>query len=415
MKFLKLDLTSPQKLKLRKGMKIRINKKMMNGEGIGLIVEPLKYDAILKSFDSDRGMMFQLTPDEIEVNEEPEMIEDEEVKEEIEGNGLFKKAKKQARRFGRSKAGKQASRIIKRKGIEALEGMGAHMEGEGLHKKIKKIGRSKVAKQASRIIKRKAVEKLEGMGYHGEGAHMDGEGAHMDGEGIKKAFKKVKKGAKKAGKKISKASKQVGRQIRAIDKKDIENAIKKAGKFYKENIKDTEAGEQLRNAVREGSKAGIMAGISAISAYPPTASLGPPLMMVFEQYGDEGIDYAIEKIGLGLRAGAGLRASGDGLRAGAGLRASGDGLRAGAGLRASGDGLRAGAGVELQDRATIPNFLLKKQKSINIQPSKISKEKEGSGVHVMGAGQIFGNQQPPSARLPKPRKIIKTTNLNKSV
>jgi hypothetical protein len=145
-------------------------------------------------------------------------------------------------------------------------------------------------------------------------------------------------------------------------------------------------------------------------------------MFAFEQYGDEGIDYAIEKIGLGLRAGAGLRASGDGLRAGAGLRASGDGLRAGAGLRASGDGLRAGAGlrasgkgVELQDRATIPNFLLKKQKSINIQPSKISKEKEGSGVHVMGAGQIFGNQQPPSARLPKPRKIIKTTNLNKSV
>ena len=392
---------------------------MMNGEGIGLIVEPLKYDAILKSFDSDRGMMFQLTPDEIQVNEEPEMIEDEEVKEEIEGNGLFKKAKKQAKRFARSKAGKQLSRTLKKKAIEKLDGLGMHedMEGEGLKKSIRKIGRSKVAKQASRIIKKKAIEKLEGMGAH-EDEEMEGEGYH--GEGIKKAFKKVKKGVKKGVKQVSKASKQVGRQIRAIDKKDIENALKKAGKFYKENIKDTEAGEQLRTAVKEGSKAGIMAGISAISAYPPTASLGPPLMFAFEQYGDEGIDYAIEKIGLGLRAGAsgnGLRASGNGLRAsGKGLRASGNGLRAsGNGLRASGNGLRAGSGVELQDRATIPNFILKKQKSIDIQPSKISKEKEGSGVHVMGAGQIFGNIAPPSARLPKPRKIVRATNLNKSV
>ena len=52
---------------------------------------------------------------------------------------------------------------------------------------------------------------------------------------------------------------------------------------------------------------------------------------------------------------------------------------------------------------------------MDIQPSKISKEKENSGMHVMGAGQIFGNIAPPSARLPKPRTIVRATNLNKSV
>ena len=404
MKFLKLDLTSPQKLKLRKGLKIRINKKNMSGKGIGLLVEPDKFDTILKTFDSDRGMMFELSPDEIDVNENPEMIEDEEVSDEIMGNGLFKKAKK----FGRSKVGKQASRIIKKKAIDALEGMGAHMEGEGIKKTLKKFGRSKAGKQASRVIKKKAIDALEGMGAHKD-EEIEGEGYHGEGN----IFKKIKKGAKKVGKKtgrtISKASKQVGRKIRGIDKKDIENALKKAGKFYGENIKDTQLGEDLREAVKVGATTAILAGITAISANPTTAPLGPPLLFVFENYGDEGLDYAIKKVGLGLRAGGdGLRAGGDGLRAGSGLRAGG-------GLRARGDGLRAGAGVELQDRATIPNFLLKKQKGLNIPISKISKETEGSGVHIMGNGQIFGNIAPPSARLPKPRKTVRVSNLNKSV
>tara|TARA_E500000318_G_scaffold106454_1_gene114481 strand:- start:11354 stop:12574 length:1221 start_codon:yes stop_codon:yes gene_type:complete len=406
MKFLKLDLTSPQKLKLRKGLKIRINKKNMSGKGIGLLVEPDKFDTILKTFDSDRGMMFKLSPDEIDVNENPEMIEDEEVSDEIMGNGLFKKAKK----FGRSKVGKQASRIIKKKAIDTLEGMGAHMEGEGIKKTLKKFGRSKAGKQASRVIKKKAIDALEGMGAHKD-EDIEGEGYHGEGN----IFKKIKKGAKKAGKQtgrtiskaskqtgrtISKASKQVGRKIRGIDKKDIENALKKAGKFYGENIKDTQLGEDLREAVKVGATTAILAGITAISANPTTAPLGPPLLFVFENYGDEGLDYAIKKVGLGLR--------GDGLRAGSGLRAGG-------GLRARGDGLRAGAGVELQDRSTIPNFLLKKQKGLNIPISKISKETEGSGVHIMGNGQIFGNIAPPSARLPKPRKTVRVSNLNKSV
>jgi hypothetical protein len=214
MRVIRLELSPAQKAKLRKGVAVRLAKKnrAMEGKGIVMLVHPWKYNALTKAFDTGRGKQFKLDEEEIEVNKNPEMVDDDEVKTEMSGSGLFDD---------------------------------------------------------------------------------------------------VKKGFKKAGK-----------------------AIKKAPKFYKDNIKDTKAGEMIRQGVKTGSKMGIQAGITALAG-TPAGPLIPALTAVNAKYGDKGIDMAIKAIGLGLMAGASV---GEAMNAlddvekmlkGSGLRAGGDGLRAG--------------------------------------------------------------------------------------
>ncbi len=213
MRVIRLQLSPAQKAKLRKGVAIRLAKKnrSMEGKGIVLLVHPHKYNVITKAFDSGRGKQFELDEEEMQVNKNPDMVDDDEVKAEMSGSGLF---------------------------------------GD------------------------------------------------------------IKKGFKKAGK-----------------------AIKKAPKFYKENIKDTKAGEMIRKGVKTGSKMGIQAGITALAG-TPAAPLIPALTAVNAKYGDKGINMAVKAIGLGLMAGGSIGEAMDALddveeMLGSGLRAGGDGLRAG--------------------------------------------------------------------------------------
>ncbi len=213
MRVIRLQLSPAQKAKLRKGVAIRLAKKnrAMEGKGIVLLVHPHKYNVITKAFDSGRGKQFELDEEEMQVNKNPDMVDDDEVKAEMSGSGLF---------------------------------------GD------------------------------------------------------------IKKGFKKAGK-----------------------AIKKAPKFYKENIKDTKAGEMIRKGVKTGSKMGIQAGITALAG-TPAAPLIPALTAVNAKYGDKGINMAVKAIGLGLMAGGSIGEAMDALddveeMLGSGLRAGGDGLRAG--------------------------------------------------------------------------------------
>ena len=81
-----------------------------------------------------------------------------------------------------------------------------------------------------------------------------------------------------------------------------------------------------------GTDIAVQSAISAMYSNPYTAPLGPLVQIAWETSGETGTRMAIEKIGLGLKlSGEGL---GLGLKAGSGLRASGKGVRAGAGLMA---------------------------------------------------------------------------------
>ena len=293
MRVIRLQLSPAQKAKLRKGVAIRLAKKnrAMEGKGIVLLVHPQKYNVITKAFDTGRGKQFKLDDEEMEVNKNPDMIDDDEVKAEMQGSGLFDK---------------------------------------------------------------------------------------------------IKKGFKKAGK-----------------------AIKKAPKFYKDNVKDTKAGAMIRSAVKKGSKAGIQAGILALSG-TPAAPLVPALTAVNEKFGDAGIDMAVKAIGLGLMAGGSL---GDAMNA----LDEVEKMIKGSGLRAGGDGLRAGGQVECREeiREKIKEKIGDFKPPMRTLPvirgpvrGKI-KGRVGRGLSLGGANEIIGLDAPPATSyLPPPHTLKKVSMLS---
>ena len=102
MKVIKIVLSPAQKTKLRKGLKIRINKKnkpVIEGAGIYMLVKPENYNVLTKTFEGTRGREFKLDEEELDINQNPEGIQDEEVKEVIEGSGLFSRIKRGFRKL----------------------------------------------------------------------------------------------------------------------------------------------------------------------------------------------------------------------------------------------------------------------------------------------------------------------------
>ncbi len=262
----------------------------MEGKGTVMLVHPDKYNALTKAFDSGRGKQFKLDEEEIQVNENPDMVDDDEVKKEMSGSGLF---------------------------------------GD------------------------------------------------------------IKKGFKKAGK-----------------------AIKKAPKFYKDNIKDTKAGEMIRKGVKTGSKMGIQAGITALAG-TPASPLVPALTAVNAKYGDKGIDMAVKAIGLGLMAGGSIGEAMDAL----------DDVEEmlGQGLRAGGDGLRAGGRIGIKDQ--IREDIREKAKDLRkeFRPpmttlpirGPVMKGRIGRGLSLGGGQERLGLDAPPATHyLPPAHRLKKVSMLS---
>ncbi len=292
MRVIRLQLSPAQKAKLRKGVSVRLAKKnrAMEGKGTVMLVHPDKYNALTKAFDSGRGKQFKLDEEEIQVNENPDMVDDDEVKKEMSGSGLF---------------------------------------GD------------------------------------------------------------IKKGFKKAGK-----------------------AIKKAPKFYKDNIKDTKAGEMIRKGVKTGSKMGIQAGITALAG-TPASPLVPALTAVNAKYGDKGIDMAVKAIGLGLMAGGSIGEAMDAL----------DDVEEmlGQGLRAGGDGLRAGGRIGIKDQ--IREDIREKAKDLRkeFRPpmttlpirGPVMKGRIGRGLSLGGGQERLGLDAPPASHyLPPAHRLKKVSMLS---
>lgn len=293
MRVIRLQLSPAQKAKLRKGVAVRLASKnrAMEGKGTVMLVHPDKYNALTKAFDSGRGKQFKLDEEEIEVNKSPEMVDDNEVKAEMKGSGLFDD---------------------------------------------------------------------------------------------------IKKGFNKAGK-----------------------AIKKAPAYYKKNIKDTAAGEMIRQGVKTGSKMGITAGIAALAG-TPAAPLVPALTAVNAKYGSKGIDMAVKAIGLGLMAGGSL---------GEAMEALDDveEMIKGSGLRASGDGLRAGGRIGIKDQ--IREDIKEKVKDLRKEfrppmrtlPYKgpVMKGRVGRGLSLGGGQERLGLDAPPATHyLPPAHRLKKVSMLS---
>ena len=104
MRVIRLQLSPAQKSKLRRGLAVRLTGKnrAMEGKGLVLLVHPHKYNVLTKAFDTGRGKQFKLDEEELKVNKEPEMVEDEEVKNEMEGSGLFDDVKKGLKKAGKA-------------------------------------------------------------------------------------------------------------------------------------------------------------------------------------------------------------------------------------------------------------------------------------------------------------------------
>ena len=313
MKVIKVVLSPAQKTKLRKGLKIRINKKnkpVIEGAGIYLLVKPENYNVMTKTFEGSRGREFKLDEEELNINQNPENIQDEEVKEVIEGSGLFSR--------------------------------------------------------------------------------------------IKRGFKKLKK-------------------------------------FYREKVRNTKAGQAIRNAVKVGSKVAIKSAINSLAG-TPLAPLMPALKLANMKYGEKGIDMAIKKIGLGMHT-----MVGNGLRLGSGMHQSdeeaqahqevedllkqapdmeggkmhyGMGMHEGSGLtvKRGAPKIKKGGKIELRDDKKFTNFILDKQNMLPVKGNGLRLRGDGlhagKGLRLGGGNEIIGLDEPPATHaIPKARKLVKTSLL----
>jgi hypothetical protein len=310
MKLVNLNLSAEQIRKVRKSLPIKINPKhkAMSGEGISMLVDESNYNNLTKKFDTNKGMLFKLSASEVSANKDIDMVADDDVKEVMTGSGLFKHKK-------------QAKKTIK-KIVESLEG---NMEGKGLFKKAKKAvskGTKSVVKSTKNVVKDVA-----------------GESKEFAEEELKKTISKIKNQAKKTippemVETVDLVKKSV-KGLKTFDIKKIDQIIKDIPAAYKKEIRDTYIGAALREALVIGSDIAMDAAISAMYTNPYLAPIAPMVQIAWETEQASGQPMTrgvIERIGLGLKlSGKGLRLSGKGsdsklgwtIRAGAGYSKQG--------------------------------------------------------------------------------------------
>ena len=285
-----LKLSPAQRKKLCKGEKIRLNpqKQKMEGKGLYVLVEPEKYNAMTKAFDTNRGLMFQLSGKEIEVNSNPEMIEDQEVKEVLmNGEGFFQDLERKAKKTVK-KVGKTVKKV-----------------GKTVKKTVKKVGKD-LKKVSKKVLGKKATRALLDIGYEikdlakdvGEDLieKIEEQGDEVFGDFIRD-FNKMSKEARETLKKVGKAAKIVGNNI-SPDKWG--KLVKKLPRFYRAELRNTPFGAMMREALRQGSKKLIETAIKAMYSNPYTAPLAPAAEVAYQSIGKKAIEELVDVSGLGL-------------------------------------------------------------------------------------------------------------------
>jgi hypothetical protein len=270
---------SPRQLsKLRNGHKVRVKK----GTGCSLVVNPMMYDRISRSFGKSKAIDVQLTPEEIDANEMFEENREELSKSMNEkglplsmaGSGIFGKVKR-----GFKKAGKTLGRVGKKVIVPGLK------TAYKFSKPALKIAATEALKEGTKM--------LPGL---------------MAGAVTALGAPELAPAAGILGKQLGSYANQEGqKQIKGMGRKPVPKVLSDAGiGYYEANAKRS---DYERQSVRGRKEADAL-----------------------RDYYDE--PYAPISRGVGLYAGAG-HYTGRGLYAGSGLYA-GRGLYAGSGLFAGG-------------------------------------------------------------------------------
>lgn len=127
MRVIELDISPKQKLRLRKGVKVRV-KPSMEGMGCNVLMNPETYDIVTRSFSRGKAKEITLSLDEIEANRSAR------VEGMIEGQGLFDTIKK-----GVSQGVSKVKSVAKR-GVKEAEKFAKSKEGKALIAKGKRLG-----------------------------------------------------------------------------------------------------------------------------------------------------------------------------------------------------------------------------------------------------------------------------------
>jgi hypothetical protein len=192
MRVLEIDISPKQKMRLRRGEKVRV-KPAMEGEGCNVLMNPETYDIVTRSFSRGKAKEIMLSLDEIEANREAV---------DMEGSGLFdsikrgvskgvksvskgaKSVKKSAVKFSKSKTGKQLGKVGKKIGSEILD-KGVEYAGEagaslGTATAIAlgqpelvpafALGGKELGERLAPVA-RKAIKNKTGMGIYGRGGN----------------------------------------------------------------------------------------------------------------------------------------------------------------------------------------------------------------------------------------------------
>jgi hypothetical protein len=110
-----VKISEKQKSRLRNGHRVRVKKAEMQGEGVFVIVNPMNYDLVTRSFKKSRGAEISLSPEEIQVNkslspeQQQEIIKDSEISADMVGQGIFGK---KFDRFTRKVLGKKGNKLL---------------------------------------------------------------------------------------------------------------------------------------------------------------------------------------------------------------------------------------------------------------------------------------------------------------
>ena len=141
MKGLELDLSPAQKLKLKKGLKVRV-KPAMEGCGVTVMMNPTNYDIATRSFSRGKAKEMMLSLDEIEANRS-QRLEDI-----VSGQGLFSSIKK-----GISKGAKSISKEVSKDAKKVAKG-------------AKKVAKSKEMKAVGKVAKKAGSATLDELAKH---------------------------------------------------------------------------------------------------------------------------------------------------------------------------------------------------------------------------------------------------------
>lgn len=340
MKYVKFALTKPQIKKLQNGEHIQVGPKHLaksSGSGVPLLVDPDKYNAIKKAFDSNKGIRFKLNQSEMEANANPDSIDDDQARELIAGSGVFAGAGKRAKkgyapRTEEEKRARNKRKKKKKKGDDPFAEIGkigydieqsAKDTGHAIEKGAKDTGYAiqesaeevgKTMKGISKaVLGKRATRALIDAGYElkdvavelGEDLVKEVEslGDEVLGEFLEE-FKHLSNEVKETIRKLDKASKLISRNI-TPDKWG--NLVKEIPRYYRAELRDGPVGMLLREAIRQGAKAVMTSAIKAMYSNPYTAPLAPAAEVAYKMYGKQAIEELVKVSGAGMYAGGGRK------------------------------------------------------------------------------------------------------------